>query len=535
THAMNLLDDFGTDLNTVTVHVDAAGNNVFDFPGGRIETPAGSFDAAAGIRTGGEGTDAAISAPVREPELVTAGGAHAESGAGAVNTIVDEAPVRTETSGSGETTVVRDPDTGGAAESGTGGSGHSPASGSTADSRASGAADDAPAPADPGDGWTSGPAHRGDQIDAGYGEPRPDHGTLPDRYAPPTEVPADIRHLVTDPDAPYGRGSDGQPYTRAEWEERYMGPDDRPVYPGNDGAAPGTRVTYTDMSAFRSEFGTTVDRFGGSGGSYLSPEGVPFEHRALPGGNLNAGYHVFRTVDELPPGVRIEVSEVAPAFGQPGGGVQIQFVHETDGVLSVEQLLSNDYRVLEPTVPTPNPDLDAGATTLSELRSPIPGSADVSALHFGSVPADIQRAIIRHEYPGMLGINATRFLDNGAGFDVNCTRCVIAFDQLMDGAPSSAMPVHTNGAPITDITRSLGLSESFKIVPDYASIAQTMGTLPEGSRAIVLIERPTGIGHVFNVIHDRNGVVFLDAQSGQFATLENAARLRLLITHTGTP
>ncbi|MEZ3160279.1 DNA/RNA non-specific endonuclease, partial [Microbacterium sp. BWT-B31] len=109
THAMNLLDDFGTDLNTVTVHVDAAGNNVFDFPGGRIETPAASFDAA--LRNAGGGTDAATHAPVREPELVTAGGGRGQTGHGAVNTIVHDGPVRTDTGGSGDTTAVHDPDT----------------------------------------------------------------------------------------------------------------------------------------------------------------------------------------------------------------------------------------------------------------------------------------------------------------------------------------------------------------------------------------------------------------------------------------
>ncbi|MEZ3161988.1 hypothetical protein AB1K54_15845 [Microbacterium sp. BWT-B31] len=49
---------------------------------------------------------------VREPELVAAGGVRGETGPGAVDTIVDDAPVRTNTGGPGESTVVRESETG---------------------------------------------------------------------------------------------------------------------------------------------------------------------------------------------------------------------------------------------------------------------------------------------------------------------------------------------------------------------------------------------------------------------------------------
>lgn len=527
--AIDDLADLGVDLNTVTARIDD-GIPVLEFPGGRVELPSGSFDDIGGVRPGDSGADASVTTPVREPELVNAGGVRGETGPTPVNSIVDEAPVRTETGGSGDgTPVVRDPDTATGGESGTGGDS---GGGSGAEGGSSG---------DAGDGWTSGPEHRGGDLDPEYGQPRADHGTLADQYAPPAEVPADIRHLVADPDAPYGRGADGEPYTRAEWEERYMGPDDRPIYPGNDGAVPGTRVSYTDMDAFRRDYGDTVDRFGGSGGAYLSPEGVLFEQRALPGSNLNAGYHVFRLTDDLPPGVHIEVSEVAPAFGQPGGGIQLQFVHETDGVLSVEQLLSNDYRILESTTPMPH-GLDAGANALSDFQSPVTGSTNVTALHFDSIPADVQRSIIRHEYPGMLGVNATRFdgVVSGTmdpelaklGWKDNCTRCVIAFDRVMEGAPSSAMP---SAVPrdIADIFSALDVQPNFQWMGGYDDIVGRMTAMPEGSRGVVYIARDDGSAHVFNVIHDHNGVVFLDAQTGTFAHLEDVSRIGFMVTKNG--
>lgn len=121
--AMRALDDAGVDLNSITARVDD-GIPVYEFPpteaipSGRIEMPAGAFDAVRGgdvpVRTDG-GTDAGVAAPVREPELVSASSVRGETGPGAVNSIVEDAPVRTETGGAGESTVVRDPltDTGG--------------------------------------------------------------------------------------------------------------------------------------------------------------------------------------------------------------------------------------------------------------------------------------------------------------------------------------------------------------------------------------------------------------------------------------
>lgn len=118
--ALRALDDAGVNLDTVTARVED-GVPVYEFPptdaipSGRIEMPAGSFDGVRGgdvpVRTDGE-ADAGVTAPVREPELVSAGGVRGETGPGPVNSIVEDAPVRTETGGAGESTVVREPSTG---------------------------------------------------------------------------------------------------------------------------------------------------------------------------------------------------------------------------------------------------------------------------------------------------------------------------------------------------------------------------------------------------------------------------------------
>ncbi|HZF51749.1 MAG TPA: glycohydrolase toxin TNT-related protein [Polyangiaceae bacterium] len=64
--------------------------------------------------------------------------------------------------------------------------------------------------------------------------------------------------------------------------------------------------------------GTRIDRFGHEGGTYLSPEGTPFPERALAPKSVNDDYHVYKVVKPLD----VEAGGIAPAFDQPGGGVQ---------------------------------------------------------------------------------------------------------------------------------------------------------------------------------------------------------------------
>jgi hypothetical protein len=142
TSALSALDGAGVDLGTVTARIDD-GVPVYEFPptaeipSGRVEMPAGAFDGVRGgdvpvrtdapVRADG-GVDAGVTAPVREPELVAAGGVRGEASPGAVDSLVQDAPVRPETSSSGESTVVREPSTGSdhstAGGDGTGAGGH---------------------------------------------------------------------------------------------------------------------------------------------------------------------------------------------------------------------------------------------------------------------------------------------------------------------------------------------------------------------------------------------------------------------------
>lgn len=200
--ALRALDDAGVDLNSITARIED-GVPVYEFPptdaipSGRIEMPAGSFDGVRGgdvpVRGDG-GADAGVAAPVREPELVSAGGVRGEADPGAVNSIVEDAPVRTETGGSGESTVVREPSTetgGGSSQAGGEGGGHGGSD--TGNGGGLGRGDDATGG---GRGDDGGSAGRGDDA---TGALRGDEG--------PSGGGADSEHLGGNEGA--GRAGDG--------------------------------------------------------------------------------------------------------------------------------------------------------------------------------------------------------------------------------------------------------------------------------------------------------------------------------------
>ncbi|KAA9149593.1 DUF4237 domain-containing protein [Microbacterium lushaniae] len=183
-----------------------------------------------------------------------------------------------------------------------------------------------------GDGWN----RYEDTVspDPDYGQPRPDHGTVPGHYEAPASPNPDIAPMITDPAAPFGRDADGTPIPDQNgWNERYALPDNAdgspggPRWPTNDGAVPGTRVHYHGVDALLRDYPqfANLDRIGRTSGDYLTVANTPFEQRGLTPGHQGMDLMHRQLAPELPPGIRIEVSVIDDALGYPGGGWQIRF------------------------------------------------------------------------------------------------------------------------------------------------------------------------------------------------------------------
>jgi hypothetical protein len=297
-----------------------------------LDTPNTANAADVPVRT----VESAATVPVREPALVGSGGdsvvhigdsghpggSGSSGGSGAGDAGSDAPP----SSGGGGTD--------GPTHGPTGGSGHG-----TSNEWDPSQGDPVLSGADYGPGFTRADEIRGDPIDPDYGQPMANHGRLNDAYLPPKfdDVPQQVRELVRDPDAPFGRDAAGHPYSREEWEARYVDENNELRYPGNDGAVAKSRLDFTDVDEFKAHYGDVLDRFGGENGKYFSPDGTPFEARALPPGSLGQPYVRMR-LDELPPNWKIEVSEVAPAFGRDGGGLQIRVLDSEGQAVTMAEL-----------------------------------------------------------------------------------------------------------------------------------------------------------------------------------------------------
>ena len=324
-----------------------------------LDTPNTASTADVPVRT----VDTAATVPVREPALVGSGGdstvhvgGGGHSGSGGLGGVSDGGHVGGghtggghlgdggHTSGAGGshgTNGASDaPPAGGGG--GTDGPTHGPTGGS---SHGAGnewdptQGDPVLSGADHGPGFVRNERLLGDPIDPDYGQSVANHGRLNDAYLPPKldDVPQQVRELVTDPDAPFGRDAANRPYTREEWEARYVDENNELRYPGNEGAVPKRRLDFTDVEEFKAHYGDILDRFGGENGKYFSPDGTPFEARALPPGSLGQPYVRMRLGD-LPPNWKIEVSEVAPAFGREGGGMQIRILDNNGQAVTMAEL-----------------------------------------------------------------------------------------------------------------------------------------------------------------------------------------------------
>jgi hypothetical protein len=131
----------------------------------------------------------------------------------------------------------------------------------------------------------------------------------------------------------------GNPLSLEQYAERYRelkpNGDIWDVYPPNEGAVLGTKWTISSVDEFIKHFGSDLDRIGESRRHYLGilEDACPasFEERGLPISSLNQKYYQFSLTGKMPEGWTLEVSEIAPAFGRDGGGLQL-IIKDAEGL-----------------------------------------------------------------------------------------------------------------------------------------------------------------------------------------------------------
>jgi hypothetical protein len=143
------------------------------------------------------------------------------------------------------------------------------------------------------------------------------------------------------------------------------------------------------------------------------------------------------------------------------------------------------------------------------------------AFHQGSMTPAEEAQFLHDEYPWLKDVNRT----GEPGYTQNCSKNVEAVNERLDGMPSQATPLQSPQWPSPARLGNPGAK--FEDVGSYDDIINDMNARGEGSRGVVYVGRGNS-AHVFNVVRDGNGVVFLDGQTGRLAQLENGVQIKYM-------
>jgi hypothetical protein len=150
------------------------------------------------------------------------------------------------------------------------------------------------------------------------------------------------------------------------------------------------------------------------------------------------------------------------------------------------------------------------------------------AIHHGSVPPAVADAFVDNKFPQLRDTNRGGRGTDAIAYHQNCTHCVVAVNNQLDGTWSQATPRPRLGDSMSDLKNSMPPMQGFRH-GSWDSVIDQMANLGEGTRAIVYIARPNLTAHVFNAVHTSDGVIFLDGQTGGLARLEANVPIRLYV------
>ncbi|MEU3730244.1 putative T7SS-secreted protein [Streptomyces sp. NPDC033538] len=139
------------------------------------------------------------------------------------------------------------------------------------------------------------------------------------------------------------------------------------------------------------------------------------------------------------------------------------------------------------------------------------------AVHAESVDPKKAQEFLDDQFPWLKDVNNT----GTPGYRDNCSHNVVTVDRRLDGVDVSAAPKKDpDHIPPEQLGMTNRAKGHYDMVNSYDDIIRDLQGRGEGSRSAVYISRPDGSAHVFNAVNTKDGVVFLDGQSGSLGILE---------------
>lgn len=185
-------------------------------------------------------------------------------------------------------------------------------------------------------------------------------------------------------------------------------------------------------------------------------------------------------------------------------------------------------------LPAPNRDFSSIAVATNPPSEP--------AIHAGSASPEQQAAYVRDRHPRLGEVNP-HFNDPDAlenGYRSNCTRTPGAYMDRLQGIDSTADPllVHEMDSRGTLEHVEERFGGEFSDRADYDTVIREMRDMPTDHHAVVAVkyldENGVERGHVAMVANTRDGVAFLDPQSGALMNLPQPP-LSMRLMHVGVP
>ncbi|MFI9449152.1 toxin glutamine deamidase domain-containing protein [Amycolatopsis sp. NPDC052450] len=197
---------------------------------------------------------------------------------------------------------------------------------------------------------------------------------------------------------------------------------------------------------------------------------------------------------------------------------------------------AQDHSATDDTMELPVPERDYSSLAVATNPPSEP------AIHAGSASPAQQAAYIADRHPRLGEVNP-RFNDPDAlanGYRSNCTRTPGAYMDRLNGIDSTADPllVHEMDSRGTLEHVEERFGGQFSDRADYDTVIREMRGMPTDHHAVVAVkyldENGVERGHVAMVANTRDGVAFIDPQSGALMNLPHPP-LSMKLMHVGVP
>ncbi|WP_039794038.1 NAD--arginine ADP-ribosyltransferase [Amycolatopsis alba] len=197
---------------------------------------------------------------------------------------------------------------------------------------------------------------------------------------------------------------------------------------------------------------------------------------------------------------------------------------------------AQDHFATDDTAELPVPERDYSSMAVATNPPSEP------AIHAGSASPAQQAAYLADRHPRLGEVNP-HFNDPDAlanGYRSNCTRTPGAYMDRMNGIDSTADPLHLHEmdsrGTLEHVEERFG--GQFSDHADYDAVIREMRDMPTDHHAVVAVkyldENGVERGHVAMVANTRDGVAFIDPQSGALMNLPHPP-LGVKLMHVGVP